>query len=97
MIYWLFSLKLISASSPSLPPSTPHLVRHVVSRELLQHLVGELLHGALTRFPTPTATVLGLDADDGAQGLVGQVGLVGDVSIGMEAKHLQRMLGQCLR
>ena len=86
MIYRCSSLNRISGSAPI------HLVRHVVSGELLQHLVGEPLHRALARLPAPAAAVLGLDADDGAQGLVGQIGLVGDVSVGMEAKHLQRML-----
>lgn len=85
------SSRLSQNSSPLVSrardPSS-HLVGDVVGRELLQHLIGQSQHGALARLPAPAATVLGLDADDGAQRLLRQVRLVGDVSVGMEAEHL---------
>lgn len=66
-----------------------HLVLHVVRRQLLQHLGGESLNAGLPRLPGPAPGVLWLDADDGAERLIGQVGLVGDVSVRVEPKHLQ--------
>ena len=48
------------------------------------------MDAALAGLSGPAPAVLGLDVDDGAQRLIGQVGLVGDVSVGMESEHLRQ-------
>lgn len=61
-----------------------HLVRDVVPRQLVQHLLGLLVDDALSGLPTTTGAVLGLDGEDGVQTLVGRVALVPAVGGGKE-------------
>lgn len=74
---------------PSLVLDCTHLMWNVVRWEFLQHLTGKFLYAGLPGLPRPAPAVLRLDADDGAERLIGQVGLVGDVSVGVEPKNLQ--------
>lgn len=62
---------------------------HVIRWKFLQHLTGQSLHTSFSRLTATAATVLWLNANDGAERFIGQVGLVGDVSVGVEPKNLQ--------
>ena len=53
-----------------------YLVRNVVSRQLAEHVVGELVDDAFSRLSAAAAGVLRLDADDRLQHLVRHVRLV---------------------
>jgi len=61
---------------------------HIVSRKFFQHLIGHFLDRLLPGLAFPAAAVFGLDVEDGTQGFISHVGLISDVSIGVEAKYL---------
>eukprot|EP01136_Pigoraptor_vietnamica_P000134 Opistho-1_new@25059 len=68
-----------------------HLVAHVVSRKLLEHVIRKALDGRLARLAAAAAALLRLDVDDRAEHRVGHVRLVRNVRVRVEAEHLGRV------
>ena len=64
------------SNGPHLLQTSLDLVRNVICRQLLQHVLCLLVHDALPCFPSTTGAVLGLDGEDCVQTLVGSVALV---------------------
>lgn len=71
-----------------------HFKWAVVGGQLFQHIVGQPGHHSLPGLIPSPGAVLGLDAEDGVQHILGQLALVSNVGIGMQSEHLRAVVGR---